>query len=541
MNFKLTLLLSAIATGATFGHSGIAAAQNGNLVVAQNPAPAPDDVRRRRDGAQPNQPPRPEAQPHANQQPPNRAVQSQPLQRPLAPVLQDRNNAPTRANQPVTQQANPPVRPQPNPPVTQAAPPAPQQPQHPTQQTNQPVTPRTNQPQQATQPVTPQTRQPTRQTNQPVAPQNQRPTRQTNQPIAPRNQQQTNQPRQNNPANQQTNQPTTNAPRANTAAARDHRIDAVRAERKEAHEGNRTVIREGDRTIVREGNRTVIRHDEVARFRVGGANVQVVQRGNNREAVVVRPGGVRIITVLDANGRLLRRSRWVNGREFVLIQNRPAAGFVVLNLPPPVIRIPRERYIVEYRTAPRAWLYETLVAPPVMPIERAYSLDEIRESASLRERMPRIDIDTITFDTGSWDVRPDQAQLLEPIAEAMHSAIEANPNEVYMIEGFTDAVGSDEDNLSLSDRRAEAVAEVLSQQFQIPPENMTTQGFGETELKVPTDGPEERNRRVTVQRITPLLMGQQNTDASGGPQAMPQDSPPPQNQAPMAPGQPQQQ
>jgi len=537
MNFKLTLLLSAIATSATLGHSGIATAQSGNLILAQNTAPVQDDMRRRGDGTQPTQPQRP-VRPNPNAEPPNRAVQSQPLQRPVAPVVQDRDNLPPRNNQPVTQQANPPARLQPNQPVTeQTNPPAMPQNRQPIRQTNQPA-PQTNQPRQATQP---ETRQPMRQTNQPVTPQanqprqatqpetprEQRPTRQTNQPIPQQNQQQSNQPARNAPAN--------------AAAARDHRIDAVRAERKETREGDRTVIREGDRTIVREGNRTVIRHDEVASFRFGGANVQVVQRGNTREAVVNRPGGVRIVTVLDANGRLLRRSRWVNGREFVLIQNRPAAGFVVLNLPPPVMGIPRERYIVDYRTAPRAWVYETLVAPPVMPIERAYSLDEIRESASLRERMPRIDIDTITFDTSSWDVRPDQVQLLEPIAEAMRRAVEANPNEVYMIEGFTDAVGSDEDNLSLSDRRAEAVADVLSQQFQIPPENMTTQGFGETELKVPTDGPEERNRRVTVQRITPLLMGQQNTDASGGPQAMPLDSAPPQNQAPMAPGQPRQQ
>jgi hypothetical protein len=53
-------------------------------------------------------------------------------------------------------------------------------------------------------------------------------------------------------------------------------------------------------------------------------------------------------------------------------------------------------------------------------------------------------------------------------------AIAANPSEVFLIEGHTDAVGSDVDNLSLSDRRAEAVALVLSQQFGVPPENLTT-------------------------------------------------------------------
>jgi OOP family OmpA-OmpF porin len=64
------------------------------------------------------------------------------------------------------------------------------------------------------------------------------------------------------------------------------------------------------------------------------------------------------------------------------------------------------------------------------------------------------------------------------------------------------------DNLSLSDRRAEAVAIALSNQAGVPAENLTTQGYGEQYLKVPSDGPERQNRRVTVRRITPLLTGQ---------------------------------
>ena len=57
-------------------------------------------------------------------------------------------------------------------------------------------------------------------------------------------------------------------------------------------------------------------------------------------------------------------------------------------------------------------------------------------------------------------------------------------------------------------RRAELVALVLSQQFGVPAQNLTTQGYGEQYLKVPTQGPEQANRRVTVRRITPLLTGQ---------------------------------
>ena len=76
---------------------------------------------------------------------------------------------------------------------------------------------------------------------------------------------------------------------------------------------------------------------------------------------------------------------------------------------------------------------------------------------------------------------------------------------MFLIAAYTDAVGSDEDNLSLSDRRAEAVAQSLSEEFGIPAENLVTQGYGEQHLKIETPGPEARNRRVEVQRITPLI------------------------------------
>ena len=226
-----------------------------------------------------------------------------------------------------------------------------------------------------------------------------------------------------------------------------------------------------------------------------------------------RPDGSRIYTVSDESGRLLRRYRRLpDGREIIIIDNRYSGppnpfGYFV-DLPPPVIRIPRERYIVEDEYALPNDIYYALWAAPVDYIDRPYTLDEVRYSVSLRERMPRVDLDTVTFDTGSWEVAPGQVDRLAVIADGINRAIAANPSEVFLIEGHTDAVGSDIDNLSLSDRRAESVALVLSQQFGVPPENLTTQGYGAHYLKIPTPGAERANRRVTVRRITPLLTGQ---------------------------------
>ena len=70
----------------------------------------------------------------------------------------------------------------------------------------------------------------------------------------------------------------------------------------------------------------------------------------------------------------------------------------------------------------------------------------------------------------------------------MEQLLEKNPAETFLIEGHTDAVGSDVANLALSDRRAEAVADALTNVFGIPPENLATQGYGERYLKVKTDG-----------------------------------------------------
>ena len=67
------------------------------------------------------------------------------------------------------------------------------------------------------------------------------------------------------------------------------------------------------------------------------------------------------------------------------------------------------------------------------------------------------------------------------------------------------ATGKAAMNLALSDRRAESVALALTEYFDIPPENMVVQGYGESELLIDTQDSEAANRRVEVRVITPLL------------------------------------
>lgn len=290
-------------------------------------------------------------------------------------------------------------------------------------------------------------------------------------------------------------------------------MDDFRGARQESDQGGRKVFTEPGRVIVVDpSGQSFIRHNEEERFRYGARDIRTQQVGNETRTIVVRPDGSQIITESGRDGQLLRRIRRdERGREVIIIDNtyrdpRAVGGFYV-DLPPPVIRIPYDRYIVDAEDAPPQLIYDTMEAPPVDRIERRYSLDEIRYSPSVRQLMPSIDLNTINFETGSWEIPADQAAKLQVIADGLNRAISRNPREVFLIEGHTDAVGSDVDNLSLSDRRAQSAAELLTQQFQVPAENLTSQGYGKQYLKEQTDGPSRINRRVTIRRITPLLNG----------------------------------
>jgi len=291
----------------------------------------------------------------------------------------------------------------------------------------------------------------------------------------------------------------------------------VRKERHETKDGNRVVIQEGNRTIERDGSRTIIRHNEADRFAVGARDVKVDRRGNETISIILRPNGISIVSTTDERGHLVRRVRRDrNGREMVIIDNGSVSarrGGYFVDVRPPRARGHNDRYIVDARRARPDRIYEVLRAPPVEALDRRYTVDQVRYSYPLRRYMPRVDL-AINFATGSWQLSPEQVGELSVIARGINRAIDKNPREVFLVEGHTDAVGSEEDNLSLSDRRAEAVAIALTEQFQVPPENLLTQGYGEENLKVATDGPSRENRYVAVRRITPLI-AQADTQGSG--------------------------
>ncbi|MBY5365497.1 OmpA family protein [Rhizobium sp. LARHSG275] len=273
--------------------------------------------------------------------------------------------------------------------------------------------------------------------------------------------------------------------------------------------------RDDNRVIIQYDNRTIVRGDDDRRFLRDGERPSYEELSGDRyRETIVRPEGYRIVTIRNRYGDIIQRSRVdARGREDVLYYSQdlyddPDRDYFEdpgADLPPMRLRVPLNDYIIDTRSDPDRDYYEFLSEPPVEPVERVYSLDEVKYSARIRDKVRRIDLDTITFATGSADIPMTQARTLRKVADAISQVLKKDPSETFLIEGHTDAVGTDQSNLVLSDQRAESVANVLSDVYGIPPENLATQGYGEQYLKVNTSGPEQENRRVTIRRVTALV------------------------------------
>jgi outer membrane protein OmpA-like peptidoglycan-associated protein len=148
---------------------------------------------------------------------------------------------------------------------------------------------------------------------------------------------------------------------------------------------------------------------------------------------------------------------------------------------------------------------DVLVAPPRLNIKQRYGLDEIAAQPRLRNSVSRIEIDTIHFGSNQAFIREEDIDSLDGIAGIIERIVKKYPNEVFLIEGHTDARGSDAHNLKLSKLRAEAVKAALTEYYVIPARNLKTVGLGERFLKIPTSDAEPENRRVSIARITQLL------------------------------------
>ncbi|MBR9840390.1 MAG: OmpA family protein [Rhodobacteraceae bacterium] len=268
----------------------------------------------------------------------------------------------------------------------------------------------------------------------------------------------------------------------------------------------KVVENSGDRVVVEEGGQyRVLRNDDVL-LRRPGSDVTTYRYddGSTRSVVEYDDGNV-VETVKAADGRVLRRTRTLpDGQSIVLFDDTKAETEVVVNELPQTTETPRR---MNFQEVDEAELAAALAAESGTAVDRTFSLNQIRNIDAVRHLVPEVSVDSINFETGSAAIRPEEARALAALGKAMKQVIAESPGEVFLIEGHTDAVGSWTYNLALSDRRAESVALALTEYFDVPPENMVLQGYGEGDLAVQSDAAERENRRAAVRRITPLLQG----------------------------------
>ena len=102
----------------------------------------------------------------------------------------------------------------------------------------------------------------------------------------------------------------------------------------------------------------------------------------------------------------------------------------------------------------------------------------------------------LSFDPGSATIRPAHYTLLRKVQQA----ISMFPMPQISVEGHTDAVGSAEQNLELSRRRADSVMAWVLANMPLSPTNILAAGFGEARPIASNDTQEGRkqNRRIDI-------------------------------------------
>jgi outer membrane protein OmpA-like peptidoglycan-associated protein len=260
----------------------------------------------------------------------------------------------------------------------------------------------------------------------------------------------------------------------------------------------------GDRVVVQrsDGDYQVYKDDDALLRRPGNTLRTETYQDGSTLTTVDRADGSQVVTIRNATGRVLRRAHYNDqGYETVLFDDlEPEREIVVSSLPKP-----REKPLVISTHDGDAAIKAALAKRQIAKIGRSFSLRQVREIPQVRHLAAVIDVEKITFASGSAALSVTEVNALADLGGVMQTLLDANPNEIFLIEGHTDATGAGAMNLALSDRRAETVALALTEYFDIPPENMVVQGYGETELLIDTQADEKRNRRVGVRLITPLL------------------------------------
>lgn len=171
----------------------------------------------------------------------------------------------------------------------------------------------------------------------------------------------------------------------------------------------------------------------------------------------------------------------------------------------------QQRYLAARLPRPEGDVYISLYVTTFDPQNRAFVQLDVVEVEGMEERMEvveasemeealardgRIAIYGIHFDFDKADLKPES----QPQVEQLGGLLAGNPGLNVLIVGHTDGQGGFDYNLSLSQRRAQAVADALVSGFGIAAGRLTPAGAGMVS-PVATNRTEEgraKNRRVEI-------------------------------------------
>jgi outer membrane protein OmpA-like peptidoglycan-associated protein len=126
---------------------------------------------------------------------------------------------------------------------------------------------------------------------------------------------------------------------------------------------------------------------------------------------------------------------------------------------------------------------------------RSLSLGEREEVAQLAANKPKIDLE-IHFDYNSAEISKNSVQAVQELGKALSEP--SLRGSTFVVAGHTDAIGGEEYNQGLSERRADTIKRYLTEKFGINGSDLVTVGYGKTKPKDPNAPLDPTNRRVQV-------------------------------------------
>ena len=128
---------------------------------------------------------------------------------------------------------------------------------------------------------------------------------------------------------------------------------------------------------------------------------------------------------------------------------------------------------------------------------RQITVEERTEVVKLIEesKSPNVDVQ-ILFAFDSADILPEAKPSLDELGKALTDPKLTGGS--FLIAGHTDAKGSDEYNLALSQRRAASVKAFLVETYKVDEGRLSVIGFGEEQIKNKEDPLADENRRVQI-------------------------------------------